>query len=412
MEKALLIKTFSQSQKAQLETDIEEMHGLIDTAGAEVYGVVTQARKAVDPVFFIGKGKVHEIAEKYKDFIDLAIFDANLKPVQIRNIEKIIEKRIIDRTQLILDIFAQRAHTKEAILQVEYAQLNYLLPRLTGHGVELSRLGGGIGTRGPGETKLEVDRRKIKKRLQIIKKELEKIKEIRAQQRERRKEIPVPLVSIVGYTNAGKTMLLNRLTNAGMLSEDKLFATLDPKIKQYILPNKYKVLFSDTVGFIKNLPPYLIAAFRATMEEVVEADIILHLIDISREDYEEQKETVYDILKSIGAYEDKTIIDVYNKVDLLSEEAKQALLMNKNVIHISAKTGDGLDTLIAKIEGLVEKEFMEKDVVIPYNKEKIINMFYTEAVVLDKKQTEQGTQLKIKCMQKTFDKYLKLLEEV
>jgi len=412
MEKVLLVKTYNHSQKEHLDADIEEMRGLISTAGGEIYAIATQAKNAIDPVFYIGKGKVHEIAEKYSKNVDLVVFDANLKPVQIRNIEKIIEKKIIDRTQLILDIFAQRAHTREAILQVEYAQLNYLLPRLTGHGVELSRLGGGIGTRGPGETKLEVDRRKIKKRIQKIKEELEKIKEIRSQQRERRKEIPVPLISIVGYTNAGKTRLLNKLTNAGMLSEDKLFATLDPKIKQYTLPNKYRVLFSDTVGFIKNLPPYLIAAFRATMEEVIEADIIIHLVDISRSDYAEQIETVYEILKDIGAYEDKIIIDVYNKIDLFSEEAKRAMLMNKSTVYISAATGEGLETLVGKIGYLVEKEFIEKNIVIPYNKEKIVNMFYNEAVVLENKKTDEGTKLHIKCMKKTYEKYQKMLKEV
>lgn len=409
MEKVLLVKLFKDN-KEEYYSDLEEMKGLIKTAGGVVYDVVLQKRNEITPSFYIGKGKTYEIAEKYKDKIDLVVFDAELKPVQVRNLEKIINKRIIDRTQLILDIFAQRAHTKEGKLQVEYAQLNYLLPRLTGRGVELSQLGGGIGTRGPGETKLETDRRRIKNRIQKIKKELEKIKSIRDLQRKKRKDIPVPQIAIVGYTNAGKTMLLNKLTDAGMLSEDKLFATLDPKIKQYILPDGYKVLFSDTVGFIKNLPTTLIAAFRATLEEVKEADIILHIIDINNPDYLKQKEVVYQVLKEIDAYENKKIIEVYNKIDLLSKDAKNLICGKLSGFFISAKTGQGIDKMIMHIKDLVEKEFVEKEIKIPYDKKNIISLLFNETIVKKIEEKETYVYLKIKCLKKTYEKFLSFLK--
>ncbi len=409
MEKVLLIKLI-QGNKDEFYSDIEEMKGLIHTAGGEIYDIVMQKRNEITPSFYIGKGKTYEIAEKYKDKIDLVVIDADLKPIQVRNLEKVINKRVIDRTQLILDIFAQRAHTKEGKLQVEYAQLNYLLPRLTGRGVEFSQLGGGIGTRGPGETKLETDRRKIKHRIQKIKKELEKVKNIRELQRGKRKNIPVPLIALVGYTNAGKTMLLNTLTNAGMLSEDKLFATLDPKIKQYKLPDGYRVLFSDTVGFIKNLPTTLIAAFRATLEEVREADIILHIIDINNPDYLKQKEVVYQVLKEIDAYENKKIIEVYNKIDLLSDDAKKILNSSLPGFHISAKTKEGLDELISYIQSLIEKEFIEKIIKIPYDKKNLISIFFEEAVVEKIEEKEKYLNLKVKCLKKTYEKFMNYLK--
>ncbi|HRU39878.1 MAG TPA: GTPase HflX, partial [Candidatus Goldiibacteriota bacterium] len=265
MEKALIVKVYNRENESELASAVDEMKGLIMTAGGEVAGVVMQKKSFISPAFYIGRGKAIEIAGEYGGKIDLAVFDTELKPVQVKNLEDTIGIRVIDRTQLILDIFSRRAHTSEGKLQVEHAQLSYLLPRLTGRGADLMQQTGGIGTRGPGETKLEVDRRRIKQRLQRIKDELEAVRAGRLRQRERRKSVPVPLVAIVGYTNAGKTMLLNRLTGAGMLSEDMLFATLDPKIKRFRLPSGYSVLFSDTVGFIRDLPTHLVAAFRATL---------------------------------------------------------------------------------------------------------------------------------------------------
>ncbi|MCX7698104.1 MAG: GTPase HflX [Candidatus Goldbacteria bacterium] len=411
MEKVLLIKVFSRESIKEVENDIEEMKGLVDTAGGVVVDVVKQKRFEISPAYYIGKGKAEEIKEKYIDNIDLVIFDNDLKPVQVRNLEDIFGKRVIDRTQLILDIFSQRAHTKEGKLQVEYAQLLYLLPRLSGRGTEFMQQTGGIGTRGPGETKLEVDKRKIKIRLQRIKKELSDVQQIREQQRERRKSIPVPLVAIVGYTNAGKTMFLNKMTNAGKLSEDKLFATLDPKIKRFTLPDGYTILFSDTVGFIKRLPTQLIAAFRATLEEVKEADIILHIIDISEEGWQERRDVVYEVLKEIDSYDGKIIIEAYNKIDKLSPDKREYIVNKNNGIFISAKTGEGIDKLIDEIQKNVEKYFVQKDIFIPLNKSGLINIFYREGVVFERQDREDGIYLKIGCLKKTLEKFKKLKME-
>ncbi len=410
MEKALLIKIVSGTESPfETDSDIQEMKGLIDTAGGTVIDTVIIKKREISPAYFIGKGKAEELAEKYdNNKVDLAVIDANLKPVQIRNLENLMKIRIVDRTQLILDIFAARAHTAEGKLQVEFAQLNYLLPRLTGHGISMSRLGGGIGTRGPGETKLEVDTRRIKARIQKIKAELLAVKDNRDRQRARRKAIPVPQAALVGYTNVGKTMFLNMMTGAGKLSEDKLFATLDPKIKAYILPNGYKILFSDTVGFIKNLPPELISAFSATLEEVRDADIIIHMMDISDPDVEAKRGTVYEILNNIGALKDKKIIEVYNKVDLIDEERRRIIISRLPGIYISAKTGEGLHKLLAELESAVEADFVETDVVIPYDKSGVLEMFYKEGIITDRKDTAKGIKIRVKCAKKTLEKYDKI----
>jgi|YelNatPaOPRAMG01_1025707.scaffolds.fasta_scaffold03720_10 GTP-binding protein HflX len=411
MENALLVKVFSHETTKDVANDIEEIKGLVDTAGGRIVDVIKQKRYEISPAYYIGKGKAEEIKEKYNNSIDLIIFDNELKPVQVRNLENIFEKKVIDRTQLILDIFSQRAHTMEGKLQVEYAQLLYLLPRLSGRGINLMQQTGGIGTRGPGETKLEVDKRKIKIRIQKIKKELENIKKIREQQRDKRKSIPVPLVAIVGYTNAGKTMFLNRMTNAGKLSEDKLFATLDPKIKRFTLPDGYTILFSDTVGFIKRLPTQLVAAFRATLEEVKESDVILHIIDISEDGWQERREVVYNVLNEIDSYKDKVIIEAYNKIDKINIDKKQYITNEKNGIFISAKTGEGIDNLINEIQKVVEKYFMQRNIVVPISKPGLVEIFYKEGVVCSRQDKEDGIYLKVKCMKKTLEKFNKLKME-
>ncbi len=410
MEKVLLVKVFCRESADEVANDIEEMKGLIDTAGGIVTGIIKQKKHEISPAYYIGYGKAVEIKERCKD-IDLIVFDNDLKPVQVRNLENIFEKRVIDRTQLILDIFSQRAHTKEGKLQVEYAQLLYILPRLSGRGIDLMQQTGGIGTRGPGETKLEVDKRKIKIRLQRIKKELLNVKQIREQQREKRKSIPVPLIAIVGYTNAGKTMFLNRMTDAGKLSEDKLFATLDPKIKRYILPDGYTILFSDTVGFIKRLPTQLIAAFRATLEEVKESDIILHIIDISEDGWQERRDVVYDVLKEIDAYNGKIIIEAYNKIDKINADKKEYLIDKNNGIFISAKTGEGIEKLINEIQNKVEKYFVQKNIFIPMNKSGLVDIFYREGVIFSRRDKNDGIYLKVGCMKKTLEKFNKLIME-
>ncbi|MCE5301447.1 MAG: GTPase HflX [Spirochaetia bacterium] len=411
MEKVLLVKIVMQKDERDLNSDIEEMKGLISTAGGEVIDIILQKRADINPGFYIGKGKADEIAEKYKDSVDVIIVDGELRPIQAKNLEDTTGIRVIDRTQLILDIFARRASTAEGKLQVEYAQLNYLMPRLLGRGSSFMQqtggLRGGVGTRGPGETKLEADRRTIKKRIQRIRDDLEEVKAKRERQRDRRRSVPVPQVAIVGYTNAGKSMLMNTLTKAGMLSEDKLFATLDPKIKRYTLPSRCKVLFSDTVGFIKNLPTSLIAAFRATLEEVCGADIILHIIDISEPGWEDRIGVVYGILKEIDAYEGKRIIEVYNKIDLVPP-ANIPILKNKKAVFISAKTGEGLDKLTAEIDRQVSPDFLQKEIKITDSGEKSLKVFYEEGVVLGIDFTAKGNFATVKAMKKTFDKYEKM----
>ena len=297
------------------EDSLEELKQLADTAGAVVVNRFIQRRAKPDPAFFIGKGKVQELAlYAQQENIDLCIFDDELTPVQQRNLELSLGVKIIDRTALILDIFAQRAHSREGKLQVELAQMRYRLPRLSGKGTELSRLGGGIGTRGPGETKLEVDRRRVRTRINDIEKELALVLQQRQQQRQRRKDNEVPLIALVGYTNAGKSTLLNALTDAGVLAENKLFATLDPTTRSVTLPDGETILFSDTVGFIQKLPHQLVAAFRATLEEVVEADLLLHVVDASHSQREAQEQAVYEVLKELKVAE-KPMLLVFNKAD-------------------------------------------------------------------------------------------------
>lgn len=410
MEKVLLIKLYQNQNKNDVLSDIEEMKGLISTAGGDIIDVISQKRFDISPAFYIGKGKAEEIALTYKETVDVIIFDADLKPAQIRNLEDVTGKRIVDRTQLILDIFAARARTNEGKLQVEFAMLNYMLPRLSGRGLDLMQQTGGIGNRkGPGETKLENDKRKINIRIQKIRNELENIKAKRGIQRERRKLLPVPQIAIVGYTNAGKTMLLNKLTNAGMLSEDKLFATLDPTIRQFTLPSRYKVLFSDTVGFIKNLPPNLIAAFRGTLEEVSEADIILHLIDVTDPAWGTKREVVYGILKEIDAFEGKKIIEVFNKIDLINK--RRRTFDTGDGIYISAFTGEGLDRLMKELEKAVEVNFIEKSILVPVGMEKAMQVFYEEGVIVKRVDTEKGIRIIVRAMKKTYDKYSRMLKE-
>src|SRR3954471_14162947 len=308
------------------EDSLAELNELATSAGAEVVGEFLQRKEKPDPATLIGSGKLEEIAGAAASAqADLILFDHDLTPSQQRNIEKILDARVIDRTQLILDIFARHARTREGQLQVELAQLEYMLPRLTGRGIEMSQLGGGIGTRGPGETQLETDRRKIYRRVRHVKEQLEKVRRIRQQQRQRRESAPIATVALVGYTNAGKSTLFNAMTNAGVLSSSKMFATLDPTLRSVTLPSKRKVLLSDTVGFIRNLPTTLVSAFRATLEEVQRASLILHVSDASSRLSAEQDAQVEIVLKELEA-EKKPRLRVMNKVDLLDEEISQSLL--------------------------------------------------------------------------------------
>jgi GTP-binding protein HflX len=329
------------------ERSLEELGGLAEAAGAEVVLRVLQERPKPDPSTFIGAGKTKILAASCAETrVDVVVFDNELTPAQLRQIEKEVGRKIIDRTQLILDIFARRAKTREGKLQVELAQLKYLLPRLVGSSEALSRLGGGIGTRGPGETKLESDRRRIRTRIHAIGEDIELVRRRRAQLRERRHKASVPTVALVGYTNAGKTTLFNELTGAGAEASNALFVTLDPLVRQLRLPDSRELLVSDTVGFIDRLPHALVAAFRATLEEVAEADLILHVIDAAAPDLVRRMDAVRKVLEEVGAI-DVPLIDVYNKCDAITADERRRLQdQDPAALLISSLTREGLDELV------------------------------------------------------------------
>lgn len=380
-----------------VDDSLEELKQLADTAGATVIKKFIQKRPKPDPAFFIGRGKVQELAlYAQQENIDLCIFDDELSPAQQRNIESVMGIRILDRTALILDIFAQRARTNEGKLQVELAQLQYTLPRIMGKGLMLSRLGGGIGTRGPGETKLEVDRRRIRDRIAFIKEQIEKVKAVRSLHRSKRKKNNVFEVSLVGYTNAGKSTLLNTLTNSDIYAKDQLFATLDPTTRQLTLPNKQEIIITDTVGFIQRLPHQLIAAFRSTLEVVTEADLLVHVIDVSHELYKEQAAAVHEVLKEIGA-ETKPVITVYNKIDKLPPDSKLAdrLALEEDTVCISAAKKLNLESLQQMIESHLKSKAVEVILCIPYAETAKAAQLHETANVLEQEYTENGAVMKV-----------------
>ncbi|HET8636140.1 MAG TPA: GTPase HflX [Acidobacteriaceae bacterium] len=348
-----------------LQASLEEFRELVLSAGGEIAAEIVQRRPKPDPATLIGSGKVEEIAGVAASTrADVALFNYNLTPTQLRNLEDALPCRVVDRTQLILDIFARHARTREGQLQVETAQLEYMLPRLTGRGAAMSQLGGGIGTRGPGETQLETDRRRIQRRLQHLKEELESVRRVRAQQRQRRESVPVPAVALVGYTNAGKSTLFNRLTQGEVLESARMFATLDPKLKAMLLPSRRKILLSDTVGFIRDLPHTLVTSFRATLEEVQKAEVLVHVQDASSEMRDEHKSEVEKVLDELGVL-GKPRIEVLNKIDLLTDE-QRAGFEASGAIAVSAKQGLGIEKLLARIdESLVADPVIEQSFEIP-----------------------------------------------
>ena len=348
------------------EHSLDELAGLAEAAGASVVLRMAQERPRPDPATFLGSGKLDTLAAACAEAdVDVVIFDSELTPAQLRHIEERVGAKVVDRTQLILDIFARRARTREGKWQVELAQLQYLLPRLAGSGAALSRLGGGIGTRGPGETKLETDRRKIRQRIHQVKDEIEQVRRRRAQLRERRQKQAMPTVALVGYTNAGKTTLFNRLTREGAEARDALFVTLDPLIRRVRLPDRRELLVSDTVGFIDRLPHSLVAAFRATLEEVTEADLVLHVIDAASPERERHMDAVGRVLDEIGARGVERV-DVYNKCDLLEPgELTRLRLADPAALYISARRGDGraelLETVASRVALDVHRVTLEFD---------------------------------------------------
>jgi GTP-binding protein HflX len=366
-----------------------ELQGLAETAGAQVVSEVVQAREVPDASTYIGRGKAEELARICGELeIELAVFDQELSPAQVRNLERILPCKVIDRTQLILDIFAGRARSLEGKLQVELAQLTYMLPRLTGRGASLSRLGGGIGTRGPGETKLETDRRRIRKRISDLRREIEEIRRHRQLHRARRKKAEVPVMALVGYTNAGKSTLMRTIVQrfgqeAGRVSEghDRLFDTLDPSSRRIRFPYGGHAIVTDTVGFIQFLPHTLVDAFRATLEEVAEADLLIHVVDASHPHADVQMRTVHEVLEELHVL-DKPIVTVLNKWDCVSDGAWFAKdLIAVETVAVSAKTGDGIDQLMQVIERQLQGDTTRIHVLLPYDHGSLLNRIHTEGNV-------------------------------
>jgi len=373
------------------EANLDELSRLAESAGAVVAAKVLQKRRGPDPTTFVGDGKVEDLKRDiYEHSADLVILDGELTPAQQRNLERRLEVKVIDRTALVLDIFARRAHTKEGRLQVELAQMTYLLPRLTGRGVWLSRLGGGIGTRGPGETKLEVDRRRIRRRITDLRREIAGISRHRALQRQARREAQFPVAALVGYTNAGKSTLLNALTDAGVFVEDKLFATLDPTIRKVTLPNHRPVLLVDTVGFISRLPTQLVAAFRATLEEVTEADLLIHVVDASHAAWRAQIAAVHTVLKELDAA-DKPVVYAVNKIDrLASTEVREVVAEVGEGVPISALQHVGLINLLRRIAQQLPEPLERVRLLVPYAKARTVSEIFGRGRIISQEYGEQG----------------------
>ncbi|MBX5449139.1 GTPase HflX [Thermogemmatispora sp.] len=404
-ERAFLVAVESERQETlwSAEDSLKELEALARTAGAEVVGKLLQRLRHPDPATYLGKGKVQELAALEQELgFDLVIFDDELSPSQQRNLEKALNARVIDRTTLILDIFAQHARTREGRLQVELAQLEYRLPRLSGRGAELSQqaggslgaagVGGAIGVRGPGETRLEIDRRRIRNRLAELRRELEEVREQRALHRRQREALTMPVVAVVGYTNAGKSTLFNVLSQADVLVENKLFATLDPTTRRVVLPGNQEILLTDTVGFIQRLPTRLVAAFRATLEEVVDADVLLEVVDVSHENAIEQSETVNEVLRELEAHE-KPRVTALNKIDLLPDPDRVDPSLYPNAVVISALRGWGLEALREKLAQVVAEQMIPLQVLVPYARGDLVELFHRRGRVEIEEHRAEGTLL-------------------
>ena len=378
------------------EESMAELRELAVSAGASIAGEIHQRRPRPDSATLIGSGKVEELKGAVASVSpDLVIFDHDLMPSQQRNLERELDIRVIDRTQLILDIFARHARTREGQMQVELAQLEYLLPRLAGRGAQMSQLGGGIGTRGPGETQLETDRRKIYRRIRHVKEQLENVRRIRGQQRQRRESVPVPVVALVGYTNAGKSTLFNALTRAGVLESPRMFATLDPTLRHIKLPSKRELLLSDTVGFIRQLPHTLVSAFRATLEEVQRARLLLHVADVTSPTAAEQQAQVEEVLRELDS-QDKPRLYVMNKLDLLPEIKREGLIDSASVVHVSAAKGIGMDRLLQRIDELIEQDPVRQvRLQVPQSEGKALATLDAKAVILAREYRDGYVNLEV-----------------
>ncbi len=389
--------TRDREKEAEALEDLEELRRLVEDAGADVVAVVTQVRRTPDPGFYLGRGKVQELAETVSaSGAEVVVFDDSLRPVQVKNLEDALNVKILDRIQLILDIFARRARSREGQLQVELAQLQYLLPRLTGRGVELSRLGGGIGTRGPGETLLEMKQRQVRARIAHIRRELAAIETHRQALHAERQEKGLPVFALVGYTNAGKTTLFNRLTQADAPAQDQLFTTLDPLVRKVRLNDLGEVLVSDTVGFIRKLPPSLVAAFRATLDEVYSAWALIHVIDVTSPRMETEVRTVQAVLRQMGV-DDKPILWVFNKVDKNADPLRvhEARAMCSEAIFLSARTGEGLDRLVEAMARTLRSYWQRYRFRVPYTHARDLQWFYKAGRILWREDREDGVYLEV-----------------
>lgn len=393
--------TTNRATHLSAEQSMAELAELASGAGAEVVGHALQARERVVPATLIGSGKIAEIrAWAEAEHCDFLLFDHDLTPSQHRNLERELKISVLDRTQLILDIFAKHARSREGRLQVELAQLDYLLPRLAGRGTAMSRLGGGIGTRGPGETQLEHDRRKIRRRIAKLRTDLEKVRATRRLQRSKRTSVPIPAVALCGYTNAGKSTLFNALTSANVVADQRMFATLDPTLRRLSLPSGFPALLSDTVGFIRRLPPTLIQAFRATLEEVTEASLIIHVADTTSEQMRLHMEEVESVLRELGAAKTPQVLAL-NKCDLLEPheidrrvQRERAAATAEAVVGISARTRWGFDHLLSVVDGILSKgAFVRRRLLLPYSQGGALALVYERGRVLERRDSDAGIEV-------------------
>jgi GTP-binding protein HflX len=405
-ERAVLVSVrWGETGLEEAEESLQELRSLAETAGAAMIDALLQMRSKPDPATLLGKGKLEELSDKVSESgADLVVFDQELTPSQQRNLENKLGIKVVDRTALILDIFALHAHSKEGKAQVEMAQLRYGLTRLTGKGAELSRLGGGIGTRGPGETKLEVDRRRINVRIKTLDRELKDLTRVRRVKRKRRDRQSIPTFALVGYTNAGKSSLLNSLTDAGVVVEDQLFSTLDPITRRIILAGNRRAVITDTVGFINHLPHQLVEAFKSTLEEVKEADVLLHVIDASSPSIRAKMSAVDEVLDELEAGDMPTLY-VMNKMDLLGEDERRGLLKRiPYVVPTSTVTGEGLDLLREKMASSLSSS-RTVSLFIPHRQGDLLSLLYRRGQVLDFRQEEKGFYLVVDMPESLFYRY-------